>query len=62
MLKPSDVFQPPDEETLVKMVLDLNEDPERLKKQIELFKEWLKCESYLPKNVGKFYIYKLTLI
>lgn len=54
MWKPSDFFQPPDQETARKMLLDLNEDPQRLKKQIELFKEWLKCESYLPKNVGKF--------
>lgn len=53
MLKPTDVFQPPDEETFKKMLLDLGEDPQRLEKQIELFKEWLRCENYLPDNVGK---------
>lgn len=53
MVKPSDLMQPPDEKTFKKMLQDLGEDPQRLEKQIELFKEWLKCEHYLPTNVGK---------
>ncbi|GJQ79817.1 hypothetical protein Trydic_g23282 [Trypoxylus dichotomus] len=46
-----EIFAPPDEVTLKMMRKDLNEDPKRLERQMELFKEWLRCEPHLPEHV-----------
>lgn len=43
----------PDEKIRREICKSLGEDTARTEKQVEAFKEWLKCEPHLPKDVGK---------
>lgn len=52
-MDPRTIFELPDEATQERMRKDLGEDPKRLERQIELFIEWLRCDPYLPSDVGK---------
>lgn len=52
-MEESGYYEVPDEAMRQIIRKDLKEDPKKLERQIELFKEWLRCEPYLPKDVGK---------
>lgn len=55
------IVEPANEATEEIIRKEINEDPERLKRQIELFNEWLRCESHLPDEVGKKTIFSFFL-
>ncbi|XP_017785208.1 PREDICTED: alpha-tocopherol transfer protein-like [Nicrophorus vespilloides] len=45
---------PPRDSQIPDILAELNEDsPERLERNLQLFREWINCHSYLPKNIAK---------
>lgn len=47
----SDLLIGPNEEQLIRVREELNEDPERLAHNLNIFKKWTSFQPHLPKNI-----------